>query len=86
MRYEINGTKVSIFQDEESLPFWYQETFPNGDEFIDETEAETWAIAAINSLDESSEYQFPIGRDIPREKKIDVEARIAKLSEIKSSK
>ena len=69
MRYELDGTKVSIFNDTDLVAFWIQETYPNGDEFSDSQEAENWAIAALDSLDPSSLYECPIGKDIPRAKK-----------------
>lgn len=85
MRYELDGTKVNIYQDGESVPFWYQDCYPNGDEFVDAAEAETWAIAALDSMDPLSGYECPLGRDIPREKKMTPEERLARMAEIKAS-
>lgn len=52
---------VRIFKDEETVPFWFQPDYPNGDKFDSVEEATTWADHAVASMDGESPLP-PVGK------------------------
>jgi len=65
MRYTIDSENaVSIFNDGDGIPFWYQPTYPNGDTFDSYEEAEIWAKLAIAAYDENEPFA-PDGKNLP---------------------
>ena len=73
MRYEITDKfEVKIFNDGEDVPFWFQPDYPNGDNFDDAAEAETWAKLAVASFLDLEPYP-PIGKGLAGENKFTLE-------------
>lgn len=72
MYFKINDKfEISIFDDGNSVPFWFQPDYPNGDSFDSLEEATTWAQLAIASYGENEPYP-PNGKGLPCEPKIKV--------------
>ena len=70
MYFKINDKfEISIFDDGNLIPFWFQPDYPNGDSFDSLEEATTWAQLAIASYDENEPYA-PNGKGLPCELKI----------------
>lgn len=65
MRYEIDNETyaISIYDDINSEPFWYQPDYPNLDKFDSYEEAEEWAKIAIASYDDSYGFLPPDGKN-----------------------
>lgn len=69
MRYEITENfEVKIYNDGDDIPFWYQPDYPNGDNFDDAEEAETWAKLAVASFLDSEPFA-PVGKGLEGEPK-----------------
>jgi hypothetical protein len=67
MYYEIDDEfAVRIFNDGDSIPFWFQPDYPNEDTFDSREEAETWAKLAIAAYYESQPAP-PIGKGLKGE-------------------
>jgi len=66
MRYEIEeGTfAVRIFNIGETVPFWYQPDYPNGDAFDTYAEAEVWAKLAVKSQEPAYGFLVPDGKGV----------------------
>jgi hypothetical protein len=71
MRYEINTETfaVSIFEDNKTVPFWFQPDYPNYDKFDTYDEAEQWAIMAVASHTDPLAPEPPKGKGIPGDAK-----------------
>jgi hypothetical protein len=79
MRYEIDDEfAVRIFNDGDTVPFWYQPDYPNEDTFDSREEAETWAKLAIAAYNEN-EPAPPIGKGIKGEMRKRLNAEEAAL-------
>lgn len=69
MRYEIDEKNaVTVFNEGEDVPFWFQPDYPNGDSFDSKEEAETWAKLAVASHQDSEPYA-PNGKGLAGEPK-----------------
>lgn len=79
MKYEIDDQTfaVSIFEDGESVPFWFQPDYPNYDKFDSYEEAEEWAKLAVLSHNENYAYFAPEGKGIAGKPKPTEEERAA---------
>ena len=66
MIYDINPTTfaVSIYNDGETVPFWYQPDYPNWDKFNSFDEAETWAKLAVASHTDAFAPYAPNGKGL----------------------
>lgn len=66
MRYEINPDTfaVSIFNENETVPFWFQPDYPNGDSFDSIEEATAWAILAKKAQESDTEPYPPAGKGL----------------------
>jgi len=64
MRYEIEADTfaVRVFNNGETVPFWFQPDYPNGDKFDTFAEAEVWAKLAVKSHDPTYGFEFPEGK------------------------
>lgn len=85
MKYEIDKETfaVSIFQDNQDFPFWYQPDYPNGDKFDSFEEAKTWAELAVKSQDENYGFTPPNGKGLPENPKpTEKEILLAKLNRL----
>ena len=79
MRYEIDEQTfaVSIYEDEQNVPFWFQPDYPNYDKFESYEEAEEWAKLAILSHDENYGFFAPEGKGIAGKPKPTEEEKLA---------
>ena len=59
---------VRVFKDEDTVPFWFQPDYPNGDKFDTKAEAEAWAALAIESMQADKPYA-PNGKGLEGEPK-----------------
>jgi len=71
MRYEIDNETyaVSIWDDINPEPFWFQPDYPNGDQFDSYEEAETWAQLALQSHNPNYGFFAPNGKGLAGEAK-----------------
>ncbi|CAB4214917.1 hypothetical protein UFOVP1616_58 [uncultured Caudovirales phage] len=71
MRYEIEPATfaVSIFNGAETIPFWLQPTYPNGDLFDSVAEATAWADLAVASHVDAIAPYPPKGKGLVGEPK-----------------
>jgi hypothetical protein len=64
MRYEIDAAHaVRIFDDGQTVAFWFQPNYPNSDTFDSNDEARAWAELAIASFQADQPYP-PNGKGI----------------------
>ena len=76
MHYEINSDTlaISIYDEINPEPFWFQPDYPNGDKFDSLEEATAWAEAAIASHQEGATVNPPNGKNLPGEPKLNLTA------------
>lgn len=76
MHYTIDPTNfaVSVFDDINPEPFWYQPHYPNGDTFDSLEEATAWAELALKSHDSEYKFYAPNGKGLTGEPKPDLAA------------
>lgn len=55
---------IRIFNDGETIPFWFQPDYPNSNSFDSKEEAESWAEMAIASYTNESAFFPPNGKNI----------------------
>lgn len=85
MRYEINAEtfEVLIFAPNETIPYWAQPSYPNGDTFDSIEEATEWAELAIVSQQDALAPYPPDGKGLVGKPKVDMSKRrevLAKLN------
>lgn len=56
---------ISIFKDGNDTAMIYQETYPNGDQFLNYSDATNWANLLVESLNSEIANFPPIGQGIP---------------------
>jgi len=59
---------VRVFNDGETVPFWLQPQYPNGDKFDNYAEAEAWAKLAVASYLPDEPF-VPMGKGLVGEPK-----------------
>lgn len=84
MRYEIDNKTfaISIFHDDDAIPFQIQPDYPNGDLFDSVEEASAWAEASIAAHSPECKVFAPNGKGLAGEVKqdpIEVQAVLDKL-------
>jgi hypothetical protein len=89
MRYEIDSDNaVRVWNDGEETPFLFQPDWPDGTPWADAQEAESWAIAKIEEIENPDAFEAPNYRGAPQtvqyrkiraEKEIAMQQGIAKL-------
>jgi hypothetical protein len=89
MRYEIDSDNaIRVWNDGEETPFLFQPDWPDGSPWADAAEAESWAIAKIQELEDPDAFEAPNYRGAPpsvqyrkikAEKEIAMQQGIAKL-------
>jgi hypothetical protein len=66
-RYTVDENfAVRVFNGSETVPFWFQPEYPNGDSFDSTEEATTWAEHAVASMDGVSPFP-PNGKGLEPE-------------------
>jgi hypothetical protein len=69
-KYTIDDAlTIRIFNGEETIPFWLQPDYPNGDKFDTKSEAEAWAEYAVASMDGTSPLP-PVGKGLQPEVRV----------------
>jgi hypothetical protein len=80
MHYTIDEAfAVRIFNEGESVPFWFQPNYPNNDAFDSHDEAEVWAKLAVASFSTDAPFA-PNGKGLAGEAKPTPEQLAAKAS------
>jgi hypothetical protein len=78
MRYEIdNDNAIKVFNDDSDVPFLFQPKWPNGDSWLDASEASMWAELYIASATNESAPYVPLGRGMAGRPKMSAEKRNA---------
>lgn len=57
---------VKIYKDEETVPFLYQPSFPNGDVWESADESREWAEMFVESIEDANALMPPFGRGAER--------------------
>lgn len=77
-----DDNSVEVFVDGQDAPLLRQPTYPNGEKFDSNEEAEVWAKLYLASLtDENAPYP-PLGKDIPGNPKPTKAEQLEKLKKI----
>lgn len=65
MRYEIDDNfAIRIYHTGDDVPFLFQPDYPNLDKFDSRDEAEQWALATIEALNNPNALNAPNGKGL----------------------